>query len=39
VMNEISALFIFTVLIDRNIESNLFSGPVPVKLLNLPNFK
>lgn len=24
---------------DLNIENNLFSGPVPVKLLNLPNFK
>ncbi|KAF8669278.1 hypothetical protein HU200_051612 [Digitaria exilis] len=24
---------------DLNVENNLFSGPVPVKLLNLPNFK
>ncbi|XP_040381869.1 protein STRUBBELIG-RECEPTOR FAMILY 3 isoform X1 [Oryza brachyantha] len=24
---------------DLNIENNLFSGPVPVKLLNMPNFK
>lgn len=24
---------------DLNIENNLFSGPVPVKLLNIPNFK